>query len=57
MQNSREQIAEYTDDDCSRGSSLSEAMQADATIYDELTVQMVKVGENAGKHRLNGCIA
>lgn len=30
------------------GSSLSDAMQSDPTIFDELTVQMVHVGENAG---------
>lgn len=30
------------------GSSLSEAMKADPGIYDELTIQMVHVGENAG---------
>ena len=30
------------------GSSLSEAMQAEPAIYDELTVQMVSVGENSG---------
>src|ERR1700733_6610296 len=30
------------------GSSLSEAMQAEPVIYDELTVQMVSVGENSG---------
>lgn len=30
------------------GSSLSEAMQADPAVYDELTIQMVRVGENAG---------
>lgn len=30
------------------GTSLSEAMAAEPNIYDELTVQMVKVGENSG---------
>ncbi len=30
------------------GSSLSEAMQADPDFFDELTIQMVRVGENAG---------
>jgi type II secretory pathway component PulF len=30
------------------GSNLSDAMQADAAVYDELTVHMVRVGENAG---------
>lgn len=30
------------------GSSLSEAMHAEPAIYDELTVQMVSVGENSG---------
>lgn len=30
------------------GSSLSEAMQAEPVIYDELTIQMVTVGENSG---------
>ncbi len=30
------------------GANLSEAMQADPTYYDDLTVQMVRVGENAG---------
>lgn len=36
----REQVAS--------GSSLSEAMRADPAIYDELTIQMTSVGENAG---------
>ncbi|WP_029246821.1 type II secretion system F family protein [Schlesneria paludicola] len=30
------------------GSNLSEAMQLDPEVFDELTVQMVRVGENAG---------
>ncbi|MCA9076882.1 MAG: type II secretion system F family protein [Planctomycetaceae bacterium] len=30
------------------GSSLSEAMEAEPWLYDELTIQMTKVGENAG---------
>jgi len=30
------------------GQSLSEALQADPEFYDDLTVQMVRVGENAG---------
>jgi general secretion pathway protein F len=30
------------------GSSLSDAMQAEPGIYDELTIQMVSVGENSG---------
>ncbi|MDR3572102.1 MAG: type II secretion system F family protein, partial [Candidatus Pacebacteria bacterium] len=30
------------------GSNLSEAMQAEPEFYDDLTVQMVRVGENAG---------
>ncbi len=30
------------------GSSLSEAMQQDAWLYDELTIEMTRVGESAG---------
>lgn len=30
------------------GTSLSDAMQADPAVYDELTVHMVRVGENSG---------
>jgi type II secretory pathway component PulF len=30
------------------GTSLSDAMQADGAVYDELTVHMVRVGENSG---------